>query len=81
MIPDCFNFKVRINAAMSLAIPRERANYGNDYSALWESLTKALVVSEVTNDFTEYRYLDNLIEQVNLTDLMNRFDYLVMIRF
>ena len=68
MVHDCRNFKVRINAAVALEVPRERHHYGNPvlYSATWESLIKALRVSANATDFAEYKYQDNLVEQVSL---------------
>ncbi|ELU07074.1 hypothetical protein CAPTEDRAFT_228236 [Capitella teleta] len=63
-VHDCRNFKVRINAALALAVPSRRSHYGSDFVLIWQSLLRALQVLEENSDFTEFRYLNSLIEQI-----------------
>ncbi|XP_060523367.1 HEAT repeat-containing protein 6 [Cylas formicarius] len=58
------NFKVRINAAVALASPPERAHYGPFYVSVWASMLKALENSQNMDDFSEYKHRDHLIEQL-----------------
>ncbi|XP_067648655.1 HEAT repeat-containing protein 6-like [Haliotis asinina] len=66
VVKDCKNFKVRINAALALSVPRERNAYGSPelYASVWESLIVALRSSEDVSDFAEFRYRDNLTDQI-----------------
>jgi hypothetical protein len=59
---------VRINGALALAVPKERKHYGDasQYAVIWESLVAAMELSETINEFTEYKYRDNLLDQVIL---------------
>ena len=67
VVKDCKNFKVRINAAVALAVPAKRGCYGDTqlYTSIWESLMAGLQnISEAVTDFADYKYRDSLIEQV-----------------
>ncbi|XP_048252221.1 HEAT repeat-containing protein 6-like [Haliotis rufescens] len=66
VVKDCKNFKVRINGALALSVPRERNAYGSSelYASVWESLIEALRSSEDISDFAEFRYRDNLTDQI-----------------
>lgn len=58
------NFKVRINAAVALAVPNKREYYKQFYQPIFVSLVKGLETSQNMEDFNEYKHRDNLIEQV-----------------
>ena len=66
VVKECKNFKVRINAAASLSIPTERSCYGSNklFFEVWSGLFQALRSSEDASDFAEFKYRENLIEQV-----------------
>ncbi|KAK2165572.1 hypothetical protein LSH36_48g03055 [Paralvinella palmiformis] len=66
VIRSCKNFKVRINAALTFSVLTNRHNYGgtSQYCTIWQSLVISLESAEAITDFTEYRYRDNLTEQV-----------------
>lgn len=57
---------MRINGALALSVPKERGHYGDasQYAVIWESLVAALELSELVHEYTEYRYRDNLLDQV-----------------
>lgn len=74
VVKDCKNFKVRINAALALGSPAERSHYGDCrlFAFVWESLVIALETSEDITDFAEFKYRNNLNNQVhNLIDLLS----------
>ena len=56
---------------MALSIPQKRSCYGStqQYLAVWSSLVLALKSTEEVNNLAEYRYRDNLVEQVGQTTL------------
>ncbi|XP_061163365.1 HEAT repeat-containing protein 6-like [Saccostrea echinata] len=66
VVKDCKNFKVRINAALALGSPSERGHYGDCqlFSFVWESLVIALETSEDITDFAEFKYRNNLNNQI-----------------
>ncbi|KAJ6634291.1 HEAT repeat-containing protein 6 [Pseudolycoriella hygida] len=61
------NFKVRINAAASLAIPTNEQFLQTHFSYIWSSLLEALDKSDEITDFNEYQHRDNLTEQLCVT--------------
>ncbi|KAL3856514.1 hypothetical protein ACJMK2_011262 [Sinanodonta woodiana] len=65
-VKECKNFKVRINAALGLTSLEERSQFGSVqiFSAVWSNLITALKAAGEITDFAEYRYRDNLIDQV-----------------
>lgn len=67
VVKDCKNFKVRINAALALGSPAERSHYGDCrlFAFVWESLVIALETSEDITDFAEFKYRNNLNNQVH----------------
>lgn len=66
VVKDCKNFKVRINAALALGSPSERSHYGDSrlFAFVWENLVIALETSEDITDFAEFKYRNNLNNQV-----------------
>ncbi|ESO95312.1 hypothetical protein LOTGIDRAFT_116900 [Lottia gigantea] len=64
VVKDCKNFKVRINAGLALSSLKERGSYGGKFNYVMESLIIALKTSEDITDFAEYKYRDNLTEQI-----------------
>ncbi|XP_052270212.1 HEAT repeat-containing protein 6-like isoform X2 [Dreissena polymorpha] len=66
VIRDCKNFKVRINAAIGLSSPRKRAQYGAPatYCRVWVGIIEAFETAEDIADYIDFRYRDNLIEQI-----------------
>ncbi|CAG9838730.1 unnamed protein product [Diabrotica balteata] len=73
------NFKVRINAALSLSCPTNREHYGNYFVLVWTALLEALENSQQMEDFSEYKHRDHLVEQVclslgHLTTLLRKGD-------
>ncbi|KAJ8312659.1 hypothetical protein KUTeg_010032 [Tegillarca granosa] len=66
VVKDCKNFKVRINAALALGTPIERHHYGDKdlYLLVFGSLVEALQSSEDVVDFAEFRYKENLNDQI-----------------
>lgn len=59
------NFKVRINAALALAVPEKRTHYGHSYFDIWNALLNSLDNTQNIEDFSEFKHRDNLIDQVN----------------
>ncbi|XP_074640382.1 HEAT repeat-containing protein 6-like [Tubulanus polymorphus] len=85
VVKDCKNFKVKINASLSLSIPRYRKSYGNpeSFGRIWIALADALLSSEMIEDFAEYKYKNNLLEQacgslVHLACLLDTNDVLIL---
>ena len=68
VVKDCKNFKVRINAALALGSPTLRSHYGDGklYRHVWESLVTGLQTAEDITDFGEFRYRDQLNNQVTM---------------
>ena len=73
-VRQCRNYKVRINACRALATPQQRIKYGQQFDpvvqailAAWEACHK-----EEENEFQEYRYKEQLKDQVKI---MNIFYY------
>ncbi|KAK6184220.1 hypothetical protein SNE40_006730 [Patella caerulea] len=66
VVKECKNFKVRINAALALSSLKERGFYGDVelFTFVWNSLIVALKTSEDITDFAEFKYRDNLTEQI-----------------
>lgn len=59
------NFKVRINAAAALGIPKNEKFLQNYFAHIWSSLLEALDRSDAIADFNEYQHRDHLTEQVS----------------
>ncbi|XP_070572306.1 HEAT repeat-containing protein 6-like isoform X2 [Ptychodera flava] len=66
VVTDCKNFKVRINAGLALAIPTSREKFGDvsQYCKIWKCLVDALEASEKVTDFSEFKYRENLRDQL-----------------
>ncbi|KAI9310898.1 armadillo-type protein [Dichotomocladium elegans] len=63
----CRNFKVRINACLALCAPTERRKYGDRFCAVAQAIAEALDSCHQEDDsFQEYRYREQLKEQVRL---------------
>lgn len=58
------NFKVRTNACIALMGPKNRMNYGDFFSDIWECLLFALEQSNNLTDFNEYKHRDALQDQL-----------------
>jgi len=67
VITDCKNFKVRINAAVGLSAPQTRAQFGDvtTYCKVWDGITAAFGTAENIAEFIDFKYRDNLVEQVS----------------
>jgi len=65
-IKNCKNFKVRINAAIALIVPSTRYFYGSpeEFASLLEDLIVGLEMAQQIDSFSEYRYQDNLVDQL-----------------
>lgn len=61
---DYPNFKVRINAAAALAVPRQRAQLAEHFLPVWCALLAALEQSDRIVDYNEYQHRDNLVNQL-----------------
>ncbi|KAK3703583.1 hypothetical protein QZH41_006910 [Actinostola sp. cb2023] len=66
VIQDCKNFKVRINAVVPLSVPCQRHCYGDavQFLSIVEVLVKVLDLSSTLTEFSEYKYQENLQEQL-----------------
>lgn len=64
IIVNCTNFKVRINGATALAVPKTRLHYGKNYNEVWNSLLVGLYQANCLTDYNEYNHRDNLLDQV-----------------
>ncbi|XP_077996052.1 HEAT repeat-containing protein 6-like [Glandiceps talaboti] len=69
VVADCKNFKVRINAALALAIPTSREKFGtvDQFCKVWKCLVDALEGTEEVTDFSEFKYRENLRDQLCTT--------------
>ncbi|XP_077298499.1 HEAT repeat-containing protein 6 [Arctopsyche grandis] len=67
LLGTCRNLKVCIHAASALCSPMNRRYYGDSYIAVWTSILKALNSVYHTEDFTEYKHKNNLIDQLCVT--------------
>lgn len=73
IIKTSSNFKVRINAAISITTPAERQHYGQYFMDIWSLLLLALEQSNHLIDFNEYKHRDSLQEQIcfSISHLIN----------
>lgn len=64
----CKNFKVRINAAVALQTPQERADYGSValFTSLWKYLIEAVEESRDVKELSNYKHANTLSKQVLL---------------
>lgn len=67
LVVNSRHFKVRINAALALSVPSDRSQYGSSYFSIINSLLNALENSENMDDFSEYKHLDHLVDQICLS--------------
>ncbi len=67
---DCKNFKIRINAALSLSVPPSRNCYGDSYYHILKEIVASLEGIDDITDFAEYKYKETLEYQVRIA---NRF--------
>ncbi len=65
VIRDGKNFKIRINAAASLAIPPLRKHFGLFYGAILHVLVESLETIDEKMDFAEFKYKETLQDQVH----------------
>ncbi|XP_028392050.1 HEAT repeat-containing protein 6-like isoform X2 [Dendronephthya gigantea] len=66
VVNSCKNFKVRINAVNALAVPSLRGCYGDEiqFAKVWRCLVETLSITKDISDFSEFKYRDNLREQI-----------------
>lgn len=64
------NFKVRINAAVALAVPTNEQFLQTHFAFIWSSLLEALDGSGEMTDFNEYQHRDHLTEQVIMSNFL-----------
>ncbi|CAA6673707.1 unnamed protein product [Spirodela intermedia] len=71
LLRDSTNFKIRIHAAVALAVPESRADYGSSFSDILQSLEHVLesIASEQVQDPSSFKYRDALEKQLTLTTL------------
>ncbi|KAL4223144.1 HEAT repeat-containing protein 6 [Mactra antiquata] len=71
VVKDCKNFKVRINAAMALSSPQYRELYGDTitYCNVWSGVVDAFNTAEEIDEFVNFKYRDNLVEQLCVASL------------
>lgn len=67
IVVNCTNFKVRINGAAALAVPKTRSNYGKHYNDVWNALLVGLYQANCLTDYNEYNHRDNLLDQLCIT--------------
>jgi hypothetical protein len=61
------NFKVRIQASQALSTPTAKILYGNSLPIVWTSVINALQVVHLVDDFEQFKYSQQLKEQLLLT--------------
>ena len=73
VVKECKNFKVRINAAIALSAASERSQYGSAklFSDVWDGVIEAFNTAENIADYIDFKYRDNLIEQVRILDFLS----------
>lgn len=66
VVKDCKNFKVRINVVLVFGFFVERSYYGDCrlFVFVWESFVIVLEILEDIIDFVEFKYRNNLNNQV-----------------
>lgn len=71
LLRDSTNFKIRIHAAVALAVPTSRHDYGNSFPDVVQGLEHVLesMSSEQAVDPSSYKYKDHLEKQLMLTTL------------
>ncbi|MQM01181.1 hypothetical protein Taro_033931 [Colocasia esculenta] len=71
LLRDSTNFKIRIHAAVALAVPGSRVDYGSSFSDIVQGLVHVLesIASERVLDPSNFKYRDTLEKQLVLTML------------
>ncbi|XP_065016033.1 uncharacterized protein LOC103990444 isoform X2 [Musa acuminata AAA Group] len=71
LLRDSTNFKIRIHAAVALAVPTSRLDYGSSFSDVVQSLehVRESLVSDQSSTPSSFKYKDNLAKQMTLTML------------
>ncbi|PKA66307.1 hypothetical protein AXF42_Ash007004 [Apostasia shenzhenica] len=71
LLRDSTNYKIRIHAAVALAVPSSRLDYGNSFSDVVQGLQHVLesLCSYQSLTSSSFKYKDNLEKQLNLTTL------------
>ncbi|KAJ8043677.1 HEAT repeat-containing protein 6 [Holothuria leucospilota] len=64
LLTSCKNFKVRINAALSLSLIEARSGYGSQIHHIWMSLLRALELIDDVEEVSELKYRDTLRQQL-----------------
>ncbi|XP_010934593.1 uncharacterized protein [Elaeis guineensis] len=71
LLRDSTNFKIRIHAAVALAVPATRLDYGSSFPDVVQGLENILesLGSDLSSTPSSFRYKDNLEKQLTLTTL------------
>ncbi|KAI0529135.1 hypothetical protein KFK09_001682 [Dendrobium nobile] len=71
LLRDSTNYKIRIHAAVALAVPSSRLDYGSSFSDVVQGLEQVLesLGSHHSVMPSSFKYKDNLEKQLNLTTL------------
>ncbi|KAJ0964271.1 hypothetical protein J5N97_029393 [Dioscorea zingiberensis] len=71
LLRDSTNFKIRIHAAVALAVPASRLDYGSSYADVVQSLVHVLesLSSDQASSPSSFKYKGSLEKQVTLTTL------------
>ncbi|WOK95364.1 hypothetical protein Cni_G04071 [Canna indica] len=71
LLRDSTNFKIRIHAAVALAVPTSRTDYGSSFSDVVQSIehVRESLVSDDSSTPSNFKYKDNLAKQMTLTTL------------
>ncbi|KAG1360788.1 putative HEAT repeat-containing protein 6 [Cocos nucifera] len=71
LLRDSTNFKIRIHAAVALAVPATRPDYGSSFPDVVQGLENILesLGSDHSSTPSSFRYKDNLEKQLTLTTL------------
>ncbi|XP_074555846.1 uncharacterized protein LOC141811704 isoform X4 [Curcuma longa] len=71
LLRDSTNFKIRIHAAVALAVPTSRLAYGSSFSDVVQSIehVRESLVLDTSSTPSNFKYKDNLAKQMTLTTL------------
>ncbi|XP_042459639.1 HEAT repeat-containing protein 6-like isoform X1 [Zingiber officinale] len=71
LLRDSTNFKIRIHAAVALAVPTSRLAYGSSFSDVVQSIehVRESLVLDTSSTPSNFKYKDNLTKQMTLTTL------------
>ncbi|KAJ4774736.1 HEAT repeat-containing protein 6 [Rhynchospora pubera] len=71
LIRDSTNYKIRIHAAVALAVPTSRIEYGSSFSDVVQGIVQVIesLSSDHSSNPSSYKYKDNLEKQLAFTAL------------